>query len=421
MKATGHGQSDVGRQRQLNEDSLLVDDALGFFAVSDGMGGHAAGEIASAMAVAIVRREISARGDLLAHAAAGDEDAEALQGLVRGAIDAACREIYERAASGKGQAGMGCTLTLALVAGSKIVMGHVGDSRLYLVREGAVHQLSQDHTVVQELVRRGALTTEQGADSPYANVLSRAVGTKPAVQVDTLAIDALPGDRLLLCSDGLTAYVTDEAWLGRAISADPVEEVPGALVDFANAGGGRDNITALLVRLDVPAAEVERTAAITTAVTTKMAALDSHFLFQGLPLALAGQVIQQVVIEDYQAGETVVAEGDRCDRLMMVDSGHLSLLRGTTVVARLGHSQFVGASMLLRERHARLTLRADRPSRLITLRRSAFRELVGRHPQLGVDLLARLTVRFSRQLDRAAEHLLRTETSLTEETVVDLF
>jgi serine/threonine protein phosphatase PrpC len=247
MRVHGIGHTDTGKQRTQNEDSFLVDDDLGLYVVSDGMGGHAAGEIASALAVAAVEGVVRERSAALDAAREGGLAQEELASIARAAVQAAARQVYHRATSPEGDAGMGCTLTVLLVAGSGAAMAHVGDSRLFLSRDGKMSQLSMDHTLAQELVRAGAFKPEDVRAHPYAHVLSRSVGTQPAVQVDTLEFDVLPGDRLVLCTDGLSEYVEDPAWLAAQIRDRSFDTLAEKLVSHANEAGGKDNITVLLV------------------------------------------------------------------------------------------------------------------------------------------------------------------------------
>lgn len=246
MKITGHGESNVGRQRDNNEDSFLVDDALGLYIVCDGMGGHQGGEVASRMAAEIAAREIAARRDLLSGKAATQEVTQ----LVAEAIRTANREIHQRAAKEPHLKGMGCAMTLLLASEAAGFVGHVGDTRLYLLRDGAVEQLSQDHTMVSELVRSGVVSPEEQDRVPHAHVLTRAVGSQENVDVEVSVISLQADDRFLLCSDGLSGYVKDGAVLEEHLSADDPATVPGTLVQFANEAGGRDNVTAVVLSVD---------------------------------------------------------------------------------------------------------------------------------------------------------------------------
>ncbi|MGH3011278.1 MAG: Stp1/IreP family PP2C-type Ser/Thr phosphatase [Gaiellaceae bacterium] len=225
------GRTDPGRVRRRNEDTFVLDPPL--FAVADGMGGAQAGEVASRLAAAAFREFHDA--DRLAP----DERLQAI-------IQEANRRIYERARADSDVSGMGTTLTAALLTGGRLTVGHVGDSRAYRVRDGELEQLTEDHSLVGDLMRSGRLTPEEADAHPQRSVITRALGTDPEVSVDTLTVDAEPGDLFLLCSDGLTTMVTDEDILSTLSASPTLDAAARELVQAANAGGGEDNVTVVL-------------------------------------------------------------------------------------------------------------------------------------------------------------------------------
>ena len=224
MKLRVGARTDVGRVRKGNEDSYTAEDPL--FAVADGMGGHQGGEVASSVAL-----EILSQGD------------GPLEELVRKAND----EVFRRAGKDPGLSGMGTTLTAIRHEGKVLRLAHVGDSRAYLLRDGTIQRLTKDHTVVERLVDEGRLSAEEAEIHPQRSILTRALGVDEAIQVDQGAIEPHAGDRLLLCSDGLTGVVGEEE-ITRILTdhAEP-QDAANALVDAANEGGGQDNITAVVV------------------------------------------------------------------------------------------------------------------------------------------------------------------------------
>ena len=198
--------TDVGRVRDHNEDNFLVDKALNLFVVADGMGGHAAGEVASAVAVQTLRDVVSRNKDLIDAYREGSQIASSrdITSLLEHAVQKACAEIYTKAQDDPEKRGMGTTLSALLVINNRGFIAHVGDSRIYLLRGGRVVQLTEDHSLVNELIKRGKLTEAQAETSPYKNAVTRAVGVYESVEVDTIDFDVLPGDQFLLASDGLT-------------------------------------------------------------------------------------------------------------------------------------------------------------------------------------------------------------------------
>ncbi|MGH9011479.1 MAG: Stp1/IreP family PP2C-type Ser/Thr phosphatase [Acidimicrobiia bacterium] len=237
--------TDVGRGRPENEDSHLVDPEDGLYAVADGMGGHRAGEVASATAI-----------DALKSAYLGGQ-------RIDEAVGAANAAVFAKAAEDAALRGMGTTLTAIALHDSTAVLGHVGDSRAYLMRDGAVTQVTEDHSLVEQLVREGRLSPEDAQNHPQRAVITRALGVDPDVAVDTYRIDLKPGDRLMICSDGLTNMLSDDT-IAQTLRrhADP-QQAADTLVDMANQAGGDDNITVIL--LDALSDGSEGAAATTTA------------------------------------------------------------------------------------------------------------------------------------------------------------
>ena len=229
------GRTDAGRVRRRNEDSFVLDPPL--FAVADGMGGAQAGEVASRLAAAAFREY---------HDADRLEPAERVEAI----IQEANRRIYERARTDAEASGMGTTVTAAILTNGRVSIGHVGDSRAYRIRDGELEQLTEDHSLVADLMRSGRLTPEEADAHPQRSVITRALGTDADVDVDTVTVDVEPGDLFLLCSDGLTTMVPEEDILRIAQEADNLDGAARTLVRAANSGGGEDNITVVLFKVE---------------------------------------------------------------------------------------------------------------------------------------------------------------------------
>ena len=226
--------TDTGRRRRHNEDAFVAEPPL--FAVADGMGGAQAGELASSLAAAALK-------DLREPGGGGEERVDEL-------IQQANRRVYERQSQDVAASGMGTTMTVALVEDDRVAFGHVGDSRAYLIRGGALEQLTEDHSLVAELVRSGRLSPEEAEGHPQRSVITRALGTDPDVDVDTFSVETKPGDLFLICSDGLTSMVDDEMILEEiARNRQDLKSAAKALVRAANKGGGEDNITVVFFEI----------------------------------------------------------------------------------------------------------------------------------------------------------------------------
>jgi serine/threonine protein phosphatase PrpC len=226
--------TDTGRQRRDNEDSAFARAPV--FVVADGMGGAQAGEVASRIAVEAFEQGLPDSGSPEERLATRVREANA--------------QIYERSRADRGRAGMGTTLTAAYVDDTHVAIAHVGDSRAYLFRDGTLQRLTQDHSLVDELVRRGKLTEEQAAEHPQRSIITRALGPEPDVEVDTWTYPARAGDVVLLCSDGLTSMISEERVKATLVEHDNLDEAGDALIREANEAGGRDNITVVLFRLE---------------------------------------------------------------------------------------------------------------------------------------------------------------------------
>jgi protein phosphatase len=234
--------TDVGMIRSGNEDNFAAhaNGDRGLFVVADGMGGHAAGEVASEMAVQTLERELSALKDL------GDAGAAE---RITDALRLANRSIHDRTITEVDKQGMGTTASVLIVAGTRYMIGQVGDSRVYLLRDGALQQLTKDHSYVQEQVDAGFLTPEQARYHPYSNVITRCVGASPDVQPDIYAGEVRVGDLFLVASDGLTGMVDDRRLQMLLMSRAEPDRKVHALISEANGRGGLDNITAIVVQV----------------------------------------------------------------------------------------------------------------------------------------------------------------------------
>lgn len=246
----GTGLTDVGRKRASNEDAFVMSDELGLYVVADGMGGHAAGEVASQEAVdtmyGMVKHDRAGLKEL--YPPLVEADARAACRVMESAVQNATYMVFSMAQLDQDKTGMGTTLSALMILGAYAVMAQVGDSRIYRVRAGKTEQLTEDHTLIAWQIKQGLITPQEAKTSPHRNVITRAVGNRDYVEVDTGLMSLDPGDRFLLCSDGLHGYLRDD-------DVAPIVELGGKaavtrFIELANSRGGKDNITAVLVELD---------------------------------------------------------------------------------------------------------------------------------------------------------------------------
>jgi len=236
------GKTDVGMVRDHNEDSFAMVPELGLVVVADGMGGHAAGEQASAIAVESIPNFVRDNLASLVEWEASPQGESPQGRILSGSVQRACYDIHSTARENPALQGMGTTVVCVWARGSRVAVSHVGDSRVYLQRGNSVLQVTDDHSLVNEQVKAGVITFEQAKTSRFKNIITRSVGFEPDVAVDCYMLDAEPGDKILLCSDGLSNFV-EVAEVGGALATLSLDAVPEQLINLANQRGGDDNIT----------------------------------------------------------------------------------------------------------------------------------------------------------------------------------
>ena len=354
--------TDVGRVRDHNEDNFLVDKKLGLFMVADGMGGHAAGEVASAICVRTVHEELKKERDLIADYLSGATGAKKVTpkdivALFEHAVQSACLKIHEEAQGDQNKRGMGTTLSAILVLGHQGFIAHVGDSRIYMMRGGRIQQVTEDHTVFNELIKRGKLTKEQIEKvGPKANAITRAVGVYERVDVDTLVIEVLPGDAFVLASDGLTGYLDSPEELREPLAMEG-DQVVKKLIDLANERGGKDNITTVVVRI----------------------------------------------------GTEGVQDEARAQRLALKRE----------VLTRLGVGEHFGEMSLIRSVPRSATVTADGKSELIAIRRTEFFEILRKEHEIAVKMLWQFLGVLADRLDQTSADLRHAKQELAAEDITE--
>ncbi|MBC7474211.1 MAG: Stp1/IreP family PP2C-type Ser/Thr phosphatase [Candidatus Sericytochromatia bacterium] len=247
MRASGY--TDVGRIREVNQDSFAAIDLLGLYIVADGMGGHAAGEKASLSAVT-TGIEIFSAYDFETKKLSGSDVDLGIEDVLKIALKEANNRIIQASISSIHLQGMGTTEVIALYSDMKLYLGNVGDSRGYLVKADGIKQVTRDHSVVQDLKDQGLITEEEAKVHPYRNVITRCLGMQAEIEVDTFVLDLEIGDRIIMCTDGLTNLVSDEEIQQFVFENDDLEAICKKLVATANERGGHDNITVVLLDID---------------------------------------------------------------------------------------------------------------------------------------------------------------------------
>ncbi len=371
-----------GLRRESNEDAHYADPHYGIFVVADGVGGRAAGEVASRLTIDTFQ---DARDELYEaiqqYTTAPDWDTRNdLLELLDTICQRASTRVYEEAET-LGHRGMTTTLVVALVGGGAAFLAHVGDSRAYLVRDGLIRQLTEDHSMVNDLVRTGQMTWEEARRSRYRSVITRAVGLHPQVQADLMSVEILAGDRIVLCSDGLTDPVALDV-IEAASSQHDVHTATLRLVDAALDGGGPDNVTVIVVDPEAtPQSEAAR---------ARAQVMEELFLFQNLPFHARLRVSRICREVRFVPGETLVREGETDEAMYVIVQGQVLVTRDTVPLARLGPGEHFGELGLLEDQCRSASVVGDVAGSAIVVERSELQEFCRRDPSLGNSLLWRL-------------------------------
>ncbi|MCP4599702.1 MAG: Stp1/IreP family PP2C-type Ser/Thr phosphatase [Proteobacteria bacterium] len=408
--------TDVGRVRDHNEDNFLIDKNLNLFVVADGMGGHAAGEIASAVAVNSMRDVVQQNKDLIEAFREGSQIASAndVMNLLEHAVQKASVEIYGKAQREKEKRGMGTTLSALLVINDRGFIAHVGDSRIYLLRGGRVIQLTEDHSLINELIKRGKLTKEDAEESDYKNAVTRAVGVYESVEVDTIDFDVIPGDQFLLASDGLTGYLKDEEISPVLEEGEDVKSITEAFIDLANKRGGKDNITNIVVRMYDPEGKATT---LTQEVNLKIDTLRNMPLFKYLTYKELVRIMNITQMVETKAGEPIIKEGDEGEELYIVLTGNVKVHKGETEIITLSDGSHFGEMALVDKAKRSADVTALEPSKLLKVARSDFFQIIRKEPALATKLLWSFVQVLSERLRATSEEL---SGARAEEEIEDL-
>jgi serine/threonine protein phosphatase PrpC len=382
--------TDVGRKREHNEDNFLVDKKMSLFVVCDGMGGHAAGEVASAIAVRTVHDEVKREKELLDDYVAGKKGADLVTkrdilNMLEFAVNRASSRIHAEAIKDEKKRGMGTTIVGILFVGNQAFIVHVGDSRVYLLRDGVLEQVTEDHNVYNELLKRKKMTREQIEKLAPKNAITRAVGVYEHCEPDSLVVDVVAGDRFLLCTDGLSQYYEDDlTGLATTIAEPDANAAVKTLIDTANERGGSDNITVLLMT----AGEVgERDEDRAKKLQLRREILARMPLFRPLNDREILRVLQVTDVQPYTDGETVITEGERGEELFIVLEGTVDVMRGDAKLTNLSPGEHFGEMALIRSQPRSATVKSSGVSELMVIRRTDFFEILRNEHQLAVKLL----------------------------------
>jgi len=384
MKHKGYALSDIGRARTHNEDAYLLDSQLGLYVLCDGLGGHSAGEVASRRTCRLIRDYVAQQRQQLDEDVNVDRDMRLwAKGVVQDAVQYANRRIRRQAEADSEKQGMGCTLALVWMVDHHAVVAHVGDSRVYMLRDRKLHQLTVDHNVFERELRRGRLDMDQLKQGLDCAGVSRVIGIDDQVQAETLFLSVTRSDRFLLCSDGLTGHVSSDE-LRRAMKRNTIKALPKVLIGLANERGGQDNITVATVQVTDtdPDHDME--------VERRMKVMFQIKLFKKLPFVELIRIIGAASSATYEKGQTIIAENDRNAQLYICMEGNVEVRKQGWVIDQLGSGDLFGTMSLIDKNPSSVDIVAVEPTQVLVWPRQHFFTLIERDRYIASRILWRL-------------------------------
>lgn len=420
MKPTAYGLSDSGLKRPQNEDFYLMDEELGLYVVCDGVGGNQAGSVASELCARTVRQVVAEGREFIIQYSKDKslKNRAIIAGLLQKAVITANEKIYQMAEIDVTKKGMCTTMVAALSLEDYAVLAHVGDSRVYVYRGGQVHQLTEDHKYAVEMVKKGMFTPEEAARSPQGNILTRAVGILPTVQVDTLQLELMNGDMVLLCTDGLHNYATKNDL--KTMFSHETTKITQELIGFAKQKGGADNVTALLIKIEdgKPAKED------VVDILKKTEILGKIPVFKYLSYPELTKVLSIAQVKQYKKGSPIVQEGGPSDEMFIIALGNVSVLKGGVKVAERSKGEVFGEMGIFDNAPRSATVQAEGDVSAISLHRKELLTLLRQDSSIAVKILwalnSELNARVRRATENVAQKLSQAGESLPEDTTVEI-
>jgi len=406
MLVNSYSLTDIGRKRPHNEDSVLENTRLNLFAVADGMGGLQAGEVASKIAVDTLCDFLELNYSAIAdyEKTLSQADKHRIFELLEEAAARASAKIFAYGLENSSGKGMGSTLSALLLAGNGAFIAHVGDSRVYLYRFGKLYQLTEDHTVVNDKLKKGLITKEQAKNYPYKNVITRAVGIMENGAGDTFFLELAENDRFLLCSDGLHGYCANGV-LAEALSEKKLDAAARRLIDYANDCGGRDNITVALAE----ASSVKREK---FDVSTRIDVLQTTPLFESLEYQDLMRLVNVSKVYEAKFGECVVREGESGDNFYIILSGEVEVSSQGMLIAKLSRGGHFGEMALIDDMARSATVTVTKDADLLCISRGDFSHLLKREPKVASVVLLNISRTMSERLRETTRALTESRLAL---------
>ncbi|MCM8534333.1 MAG: protein phosphatase 2C domain-containing protein [Lentisphaeraceae bacterium] len=386
MQIKGTGLTDIGVIREQNEDYHFIDDELGLYIVCDGVGGAQGGEVASKLAAETCANFIRENQQTIEEYYCLGNNDSLVRNLLRSAILESCQTVYNEGLKNRDLAGMSTTLSAVLILNSKVVLGHVGDSRLYLIRNNQIFQATEDHTIGQEMRERSINFEGKKAASRFDSVLKRSIGYTELVEVDTMVFDLVPNDKLLLCSDGFYNYISCPLEI-IPMTKENSEKNLKTMINFAIHRGGRDNITCILIETSLEEKAYEGLESDRSELLSNLSILD-NYLFKDLNFIRTNRLLSHFDTYELAEGEEICEKGQSPHGLFIVFSGEVHVFENEDKqFGTLKKGQFFGQFSLMMEKREKYTYKAGKNCRTIYLSSDSYRTLCRNHPKFGVKLL----------------------------------
>ncbi|MBT7609209.1 MAG: Stp1/IreP family PP2C-type Ser/Thr phosphatase [Bacteriovoracaceae bacterium] len=367
MKINIAGLTDVGIKRDHNEDYFIVTPEINLAIICDGMGGHAAGEVASEMTATVVTQYLLQNKNILKEFSEliNIENAGEVKSLIHDAVVKAGADVWDRSVSDESKRGMGTTLALVLIIENQAFMAHVGDSRVYLSRENKVLQITEDHSYVNEMVKQGLMSKKQAAKSPHANIITRAIGQQQFVKPDVMQTELMDGDQFIICSDGLSEYMLEKEFEKELQSNKDIRVNLKNFINFANKAGGKDNITAIIMNVgDVGSKEQIAN------ISHKINALKKVPLFKNFTYNELNKLIEIIRVKIYATNEFILKEGTTGEDMFIILAGKVDIIVNETVQASLGPGKLFGEMSLIDKSPRSASIRSTEETRVMVISRT---------------------------------------------------
>ena len=405
MKISAYAKSDIGRKREENQDTYTVNADLQLYVVADGMGGHAAGAVASQLAVDVFVSDVEAAISTIKNYREGGSKRSSISQILEDAVRRAGVSIYQQAQSDSELRGMGTTLSALLLTPKRGFIAHVGDSRIYLIRQEEVVQLTEDHSLLNQLIKQGRIHPSQAKANKYSNAITRAVGVYPDVQVDTLDFELATEDAFLLCSDGLSQYFEDPAEIGTIIKSHGLTVAPEVFVDMANHRGGSDNSTVILVRVNAETNTPRQPEPI--ALSGRVKLLQQMPLFQHLTYVEVVEILNVSESRRYAVNEFIFRDQDVGEEMFVILSGKVGVYKDNVRLAKLGTGGHFGEMAIMDKGSRSADIKAERETQVLCIHRKQLFALMRRDKDISVKLLWCFVQVLNRRLRTTLQDLLK--------------